>query len=373
MADDLRARSDSQKAAVAVNPLLAVLAAERVDVDPDDLTGTLLDDRYRLVRILGQGGMGYVYLAEHVTLAKAVAVKVLSSRIARAQDARKRFLQEAKALSAVSHDNVVTIFDYGETPNGSAYFAMELLSGESLADLVAREAPLPWPRVKTIALQICRAIHAAHERGVLHRDIKPENCFRTKRGANRDFIKVLDFGIAKICGDERDPKTALTKSGTIFGTPEYMSPEQARGKPVDARTDVYSLGILLYELVTGSVPFVAETFLGVLTRQVNDEPVPPSSVSRRPIPPDLETIILKCLRKDPADRFQSVRELAEAIASIPVGGPRAAALAALPETMPSTGSSSQRERLLLILVLVLAATVVIETIVLLLLARMLAG
>ena len=307
-------RSDSSKAVIAHNPLL--IAPSRAD--PDDLCGVVLADRYQLLRILGQGGMGYVYLAQHVTIDKLMAVKVLGTRWARQLEFRDRFLIEAKASSKIGHENVVEIHDFGTTPNDSVFFAMELLRGEALSELLAREGGLAWPRAKGIALQVCRALHAAHDKGVLHRDVKPENCFRMKRGANRDFIKVFDFGLAKIFGDENDPHRSLTRAGAVFGTPEYMSPEQARGKGVDARSDVYATGILLYELVTGQVPFTGETFMDVLTKQVSDEPPPPRAMAPHlDIPADLEAVVLRALRKDKAERFQSMRELAEALAAVP--------------------------------------------------------
>jgi serine/threonine protein kinase len=325
-------RSDSSKAVVMLNPLLAAAAAP-IATDPDDLSGAVLAERYRLIRILGQGGMGNVFLAEHVTTGKPLAVKVLALRWSAQPEYRDRFLREARAATRIGHEHVVEVHDFGETPNGSVFMAMELLQGEELAALVAREAPLPWPRTKSIALQVCRALYAAHEKGVLHRDIKPENCWRMRRGANRDFIKVIDFGIAKIVGDERDPNSSLTRAGTIFGTPEYMSPEQARGRPVDARSDVYATGVLIYELVTGQVPFTGETFMDVLTQQVSAEPPPPRTVApQADIPIELEEVIAKALRKAPEDRYPSMRELAEAVAAIPTHRHRETVPARQPDT-----------------------------------------
>jgi len=328
-------RSDSSKAVVGPNPLLTDAAA----TDPDDLCGAVLGERYRLLRILGHGGMGYVYLAQHTTLDKTVAVKVLGSRWARQPEFRERFLVEAKATSKLRHENVIEVHDFGVTPNDSAFMAMELLRGEALSELVAREGALTWPRAKGIALQVCRALHFAHENGVLHRDVKPENCFRMKRGANRDFIKLLDFGLAKIFGDEKDPHSSLTRAGAVFGTPEYMSPEQARGKPVDVRTDVYSTGVLLYELMTGQVPFSGETFMDVLTKQCADAPTPPTIMApHAAIPPDVEAVILRALSKDVSTRYQTMRELAEALAVIPTFVAQATSV--VPQASPSPNAAA---------------------------------
>jgi len=316
-------RSDFAKPAAAMSPMLLAQAAASA-ADPDDLCGAVLADRYRLLRILGHGGMGYVYLAEQVALGKPTAVKVLGTRWAKDVRFRDRFLVEARAASKIGHENVVEIYDYGITPNGSVFMAMELLAGEPLSELVAREGALPWPRAKRIALQVCRALHAAHDKGVLHRDIKPENCFRTKRGSNRDWIVVFDFGLAKIFGDEKDPQSSLTKVGSLFGTPEYMSPEQARGKPVDGRADIYSVGILLCELVSGQVPFAGDNVMDILTRVVTEAPPPPRALApHAEISADLEAVILRAIEKDPSRRYQSMRELAEAIAAVATVGARA--------------------------------------------------
>jgi serine/threonine-protein kinase len=326
-----------------------------VTADPDDLTGQTLLGRYHLQRILGRGGMGYVYLAEQVTIHKQVAVKVLSTTYASNPEHKERFLREAKAASKVAHDNVIEVIDFGATPNGSVFIAMELLHGEELSELVAREAPLSWVRAKKIILQVCRAIHAAHEQDILHRDIKPENCFRIKRGANRDFIKVLDFGLAKAVGREA-PQQAITQTGAVFGTAEYMSPEQARAKSVDARSDVYAVGVMLYELMTGRVPFEAESFMEVLAAQISDPPRPPREVApQAEISPELEALILKALAKDPDERFGSMRRLAEAVAAVPVAS-------SVPAAVPAT--RTPLEKTLLLAVCALALISVIQLVVL---------
>src|SRR5690606_3716682 len=187
---------------------------------PPSLVGTVLADRYRVIKKLGEGGMGTVYLAEHTTINKKLAIKVLSSEYSHKQDLVDRFLQEARAASMIEQENVVEITDFGSTPNGSVFFVMEFLNGEDLSKTVKKGGPLPWSRVKPIMLQICAALTAAHDAGIIHRDMKPENCYRIKRGGGEDFIKVLDFGIAKVTSEDGETGgKGLTRTGMIFGTP----------------------------------------------------------------------------------------------------------------------------------------------------------
>ncbi len=300
---------------------------------PGDLVGHTLLGRYQILRKLGEGGMGTVYLGEHTTIKKRLAIKVLSQEFAHKKDLKDRFLQEARAASMISQENVVEINDFGDTPDGSSFFVMEFLAGEDLSDTIKKQRMLPWPRVKPIMLQICRALAAAHEAGIIHRDMKPENCFRITRGKNEDFIKVLDFGIAKVTTEEEGGKEGkgLTKTGMIFGTPEYMSPEQAQGSKPDHRVDVYAVGIIMYELLTGKVPFHAETFMGILTKHMFEVPQAPSSVApEADIPSEVEAIILKALQKERDLRFQSMGEMAEAIERVGTG---AAAVAVVNENI----------------------------------------
>ncbi|MBA3549175.1 MAG: serine/threonine protein kinase [Nannocystis sp.] len=286
-----------------------------------DIAGSLLLDRYRLIKKLGEGGMGAVYLAEHVTIKKRCAIKVLNPEYAHKTDLVERFLQEARAASMIAHENVVEITDFGAAPNGSVFFVMEMLIGEDLADTIKREAPMPWSRVAPMALQICSALKAAHAKGIIHRDMKPENCFRIERSGNPDFIKVLDFGIAKVTTEDPEGTAGrLTSTGMIFGTPTYMSPEQAQGEKVDHRSDIYALGVILYELLTGKVPFSADNFMGILTKHMFDEPLAPSEIAPEAnISPEVEALVLKALQKDRGYRFQSMQELAEAILDIGTG------------------------------------------------------
>jgi serine/threonine protein kinase len=284
-----------------------------------NLVGHVLADRYRLLKLIGEGGMGSVYQAEHITIGRKLAIKVLAPEYCDSPEVVARFLQEARTASMLHHEHIVDITDFGYTKQGLAFLTMEYLEGEDLATLLAREGPQPWARLRRIFLQVCRALNAAHEKGIVHRDMKPDNCFRIKRGGNPDFIKILDFGIAKVIADgqfggrEDRPKMA-TEAGTLLGTPEYMAPEIARDQKADARVDVYSLGILMYEMLTGSVPFKGQTFMATVAMQMVDEPEPPTSrAPQQNIPPELEDVILIALRKDPAERYQSVRELAEAL------------------------------------------------------------
>jgi serine/threonine-protein kinase len=281
---------------------------------PDPLVGSVLADRYRIERRLGEGGMGVVYLARHVILEKIVALKILHHEYARRRELVDRFLHEAKAASRIRHEHVIDITDFGETPDKNVFFAMEFLDGHELADELERGGPgIPWPRTKSIILQICSALQAAHEAGVIHRDLKPENVYLINRYGNPDFIKVLDFGVAKLVDGEADGRR-LTKTGMVFGTPEYMSPEQAKGEKPDPRVDVYACGCILYEMVTGDVPFRADSFMGVLTKHLLDQPPRLAErTTREDLPSGLQSVLDQALSKDRDQRFGTMNELAVAI------------------------------------------------------------
>ena len=293
---------------------------EEVDIQPEEdeeeahrLEGKLVAVRYKVLRKIGEGGMGSVYLAEHVTIQKKIALKVLLHEYARKDLIKQRFLQEAKAAAKIGHENIVDIIDFGNTPTGSLFFAMEYLEGDDLSKVLQMNGPMTWGRAKPILLQVCRALEAAHSKGIIHRDMKPENIFLEEREGKRDFVKILDFGIAKV-GLE-DGGERLTRSGMVFGTPHYMSPEQAMGKKPDNRVDVYSVGVILYEMLTGEVPFNADSFMGILTRHISDKPTPPREL-REDIPQEVEAIILKALSKKPEGRYQSMAEMAVAISRV---------------------------------------------------------
>jgi len=288
----------------------------------DPLLSQLVADRYRVIRKLGEGGMGSVYLAEHVVIEKKFALKVLAPELCRRPDLVARFLQEARSASRIGHENVIDIMDFGQSPDGLVYIAMEFLDGKDLGEIVRGKGAMDWPQARDIVLQICRALRAAHDKGIVHRDMKPENIFLIQREGQPHFVKILDFGIAKVMGlDPNGPR--LTRTGMIFGTPEYMAPEQAEGKDTDHRADIYAVGCIMYHLITGQTPFVAESFMTMLTKHLMEEPVPPSA--RRPdlvITPEMDALVLKALEKDRDKRWQSMAELLEAVAVCP--GPETA-------------------------------------------------
>jgi eukaryotic-like serine/threonine-protein kinase len=283
----------------------------------DPLVGCTLSDRYLIHRPIGEGGMGIVYEAEHVVIEKRVALKVLRDDFSKNEDVVERFRQEAKSASRIGHEHIVDISDFGETPGGQSYFVMEYLEGEDLASLLEREGTVAPDRAVTIALQCCQALGAAHRKGIVHRDMKPENVFLVRREDGQDFVKLVDFGIAKMSDIETAgaPGRKLTKTGMIFGTPEYMSPEQAAGRELDHRVDIYALGIILYEMLSGQVPFMGDTFMSVLSQHMFEE-VPPLRHANGTMhaSADLEATIRQALAKDPEDRFQTMGELGRALA-----------------------------------------------------------
>jgi serine/threonine-protein kinase len=303
-------------------PSTQVLGASIVAPEdrPDPLLGQTLAGRYYIQRKLGEGGMGAVYLASHNVLEKALALKVLHGELARKPDLVERFIQEAKSASRIRHENVIDISDFGSTPEGTVFFAMELLTGHDLHEEVARARldgqRLPWERSKRIFLQVCSALSAAHALGIIHRDLKPENIYLIERLGEPDFVKLLDFGIAKQT-EVAEGDRKLTRTGMLFGTPEYMSPEQARGDNVDARVDVYAMGCILFQLVTGRVPFEAENFMGVLSLHLTEPPpaISPESLDMIGAPRVLAQVIERALAKDRNQRYSSIDELARAVRS----------------------------------------------------------
>jgi serine/threonine-protein kinase len=289
----------------------------------DPLLGAIVDKRYEVVEVLGEGGMGTVYRVRHAALGREFALKALRRELATDRDLSARFIQEARAAAAVSHPSVVQIIDFGTLPTGQAYFVMELLHGQPLSWLLHTGGPLPAGRALRMLRQIAEALGAAHDAGIVHRDLKPDNIQVAEAIGDRDVVKVLDFGLAKVVGASR-----LTRAGTVFGTPHYMSPEQAAGENVDHRADIYSLGVVMYEMFTGCVPFEADSYMGVLTQHMYVAPVPPSQLlGNSETLGALEAIVLRCLEKRPENRFASMAELLDALENIAAGtqidfGPR---------------------------------------------------
>lgn len=285
----------------------------------DDRVGTILDERYRLIRRIGEGGMGIVYEAEHVVIEKRVALKILRTDYSGKPEVVQRFRQEAKSASRIGNEHIVDISDFGETPEGASYFVMELLDGEDLANVLAREGTVPVHRAADIIMQCCRGLAAAHEKGIVHRDIKPENIFLVRsRNGRPDFVKLVDFGIAKMSDIELQgsPGRKLTKTGMIFGTPEYMSPEQAAGRELDHRVDVYALGVIFFEMLAGRVPFVGDTFMSILTQHMFEEPPRIHEINPTvQVMPTIEMFLDRALAKEPPARFQHCNEMLDALAA----------------------------------------------------------
>jgi len=293
--------------------LLSSLDLDFLNLDADGSLppGTLVGS-YRLITVLGEGGMGRVYLAEHIKLGRRVAIKKLRRELVSNAGAVARFFAEARAVNRIFHENIVEITDIIEQPGGDNCIIMELLKGEDLAHRVLRARTLPLVRAYGIASQIASALSAAHAAGIIHRDLKPDNIFLIERAGNPDFVKVLDFGVAKLTGaDDRGIAMHATAAGQIIGTPEYMSPEQARGEAVDFRADIYALGVIVYEMITGALPFQAKSFGELMMKHMT---VPVELPSRQPglsqaIQASRDRLVVDLLAKDPAERPASMAEV----------------------------------------------------------------
>ncbi len=293
----------------------------------DPLVGSMVGGRYRVKDLLGEGGMGQVYLAIHEAIEKPVALKILRPEYSRKADIVTRFQQEAISASRIKHPNVLDVFDFGQTVGGCFFLAMEFLEGHDLSDELERLGRLDSARAVSITLQIAKALAAAHGAGVVHRDLKPENVFLQRTADDEEVVKIVDFGIAQLrtneeaaAASQKRQRRRLTRTGMIFGTPEYMAPEQAAGKHADLRVDVYALGVMMYEMFTGAVPFTGDTFMAVLSSHLHD-PVPPLKqvCPELQISAELEALIARALAKKPEDRFASMQDLAGALRATPEG------------------------------------------------------
>ncbi len=284
------------------------------DGEADPLVGQLVADRYQVLGVLGRGGMGTVYLCEHVQLKKRMALKVLAEELRRQPTLVARFLKEARAAAQIGHPNIVDVYDLGELKEGGAYIAMARLEGEDLQSELQRTGTIAFPRARAIVGKICRALAAAHGKGIVHRDLKPANVFLARDEDGGEQVKVLDFGIAQVNELSGDDAARLTQTGSIVGTPAFMSPEQGRGQRADHRTDIYSVGCILYTLLTGQAPFDAETLMGVISKHLFDPaPAPSVLAPAGSVTPEIDALVQRAMAKDPADRFQTMKELWNAL------------------------------------------------------------
>jgi len=292
----------------------------------DPLLGQLVSNRYRIIRAIGEGGMGIVYEAMHEAIEKRIALKVLHAQYSASPEVLHRFKQEAISASRIKHQNVIDVFDYGQLEDGSCFIAMEYLQGMDLGQALANRGHFSPPSAIRITLQICSALGLGHGRGVVHRDLKPENIFLQMTPEGEEVVKIVDFGIAQLREDKSEPvqegvrARRVTKIGMIFGTPEYMAPEQARGQLIDQRSDIYAAGVILYELLTGGVPFLGENLLEVLNQHVQSIVPPVGQVN--PVvhlSPALEEVVHKALEKDPNLRYATMIEFSNAMSRTPEG------------------------------------------------------
>lgn len=282
------------------------LANRRVD----PMIGTLMADRYRILEVLGRGGMGVVYKAKHELMGRLVAIKMLLPTLVSDDVQVARFQREARAASRMNHPNIIGLHDFGLTQDGLPYIVMDYLEGRSLSDVIKESGQVGISRTVHIFVQICDALDHAHRLGIIHRDLKPGNVMLVTNDQDLDFVKVVDFGIAKLTSGCDEDAQRLTSTGEIFGSPVYMSPEQCGGSELDARSDVYALGCVLYETLTGKLPFVGKTIMETITRQIQFDP--PSFNVCRPdlyIPEWLENVVFTAVQKDPAKRYQSMEAM----------------------------------------------------------------
>ncbi len=325
----------------------APLPAKTEEQDP--LIGKTVGGRYRVAGVLGEGGMGRVYNAEQQmgTSVRRVAVKTLLAQFAKDPQTVARFMREVGTVSELEHPNTIKVYDFGQIEgSGELYIAMELLQGQALEDALASGQPMAPERVDRIVGQVCGSLQEAHDKGIVHRDLKPANIFLTTRAGEEDVVKVLDFGIAKRDGKDSKQEQKLTQQGTILGTPPYMSPEQFTGKELDNRSDIYSLAILVYEMLTGRLPFEADTPWQWMTQHMQAQPYPfESTAGAATIPTKMRQAILHALEKDPAKRPSTVREFFEEFTigatRMSVVGLGAGGIAGIP-SMPTTSVGAAR-------------------------------
>ncbi len=324
---------------------------EMAEAARDPRVGTVVGERYRILGRIGEGGMGAVFRAEHILMKKVVALKLLHAEMGQVEEAARRFEREAQSASRLNHPNIVSVTDFGRNHTGELFLVMEFVAGESLADLLAREGRLPVARACRLAGQILSALEHAHAQKVIHRDLKPANIMLVQSPDARlgETAKILDFGIAKIT-ESSEGEPTLTKGVMIFGTPSYMSPEQATGQEVDSRSDLYSCGIILYEMLTGKKPFEVEDVVKLMAMQVT---APPPAFARvapgADIPACLEAVVMRALEKERERRFRTAAEFREALEKAeaegegraPVGLRREGRRSAVGQTVDALGCARQ--------------------------------
>jgi serine/threonine-protein kinase len=279
----------------------------------ESLIGFVLADKYKIQRVIGKGGMGIVYEAQHMVLGKRVAIKLMLDKYFEDTEAKARFQREAYAASQIGSPHIIDVADIGSLPDGRSYVVMEYLNGKPLSDVLEQSGPMPPWRAMAIMKQVLRAVGAAHARGVIHRDLKPDNIFLIDQGDNQDFVKLLDFGISKVLDpDEQIAFTKLTTTGVVMGTPLYMAPEQAMGQPAGAGADIYALGVILYELLSGRTPFVGNTYAVLVAQLLTAAPEPLQNL-RPGLPAALVNAVHRALEKDPARRFSTAEMFAASL------------------------------------------------------------
>jgi eukaryotic-like serine/threonine-protein kinase len=307
----------------------------------DPVIGKVIGN-YRVLAPLGEGGMAKVYRAEHATIQREAALKLLKPEYSSREHSVARFFHEAQAVNRIRHEGLVDIFDFGKTPEGDHFILMELLHGESLTDTLAPKKPLAFERILHIGIQIAHALEATHQKGIVHRDLKDANVFLTTRAGQKDFVKILDFGIAKLL-DGTSPDVIKTKDGAMIGTPLYISPEQARGTVVGPPTDIYAFGCLLFVMATGEPPFFDDNAIAVALKHIDEPPPKPSSKNPK-IPERLEAIILRCLEKSPEARYPSMLAVARELEALLPSG--TAVALEVTEKLPRRKAAAPPRRLL---------------------------
>jgi serine/threonine protein kinase len=309
----------------------------------------ILDGQFKILQKIGSGGMGSVYKAHQIAMDRMVGVKILHPKLANRKDLVSRFRREARAMSHLAHPNTTKVFLYGELDDGSLYIVMEFLDGKNLNQTVRADGPFAVSRALPVLIQVCGALDEAHKSGIIHRDMKPENIFLCQQGGLKDYAKVLDFGLAKVTEREMRPGSLiLTQEGMVFGTPEFMSPEQAQGKVLTPTSDIYSLAVILYEVLTGKLPYDAKTPLEYIQAHVMTKPIPLAErAPDKTFPPLLWQVMERALAKKPEDRFASAADFAAAMQAVldgrttlPHSVSKPSPLAATVNMGPAAGSAS---------------------------------